>query len=617
MKAKKEKRFHSILFKNMVIIALAGLLLIIIFSVFYPGLFYKMAKKELIENTRESVHDTAIRISYILSRHRETLDLRSDENVLTMLEQYYADTKTRPEIYKELSSYVSHASSKYSSNDFSSQASRPSFYFEKNYSLIATSEGDYFYNESLAPLVEQFVQSDILSSIYQDDNGKFFSDSFFIDKHGNAYTPILHFTLEGQSFDFMCTIGAFHLNGVNCYAVSLMPFEGINILRSLTNVDMPDFILSCGGYTLFQNQENSVLPSICAKKTNLSNVQYETEVDQYEGGIRFYVLCSYPSERLYMAVDVTKEELITPYQKFFHTLRLLFVLVILFMILLCSFIYIPSIKRLHHLKKQMQQINTGNFDVRLIDDKPDEIGSITQTIQMMLNNLKTNMEEIIASEKMEKDLQYSLLVSAIDPHYIYNTLDTVTFLASMGKYQDIIQVNNALICTLKDRLKMKQLNIYDSVAKEQKVVEQYMIIMSYLYSNPINFQFFVSDEDSTLQIPKNIIQPLVENSIKHGLMPNKDASRSYTKSGQILVQVKRMQDKIHLIVKDNGVGMSLELRNQYLGKFNMKEIDPEHIGLLNMRLRLSYLYQNNYDFQILCPDEGGTTIQLVFPFASI
>lgn len=517
---KHRPHIHSITQKNALATALIGFLMIFLLSLVWPKLFYMIARNELVTNISGTVNECSLRLSYLLSNHGATMDLRKNSALLTLIRQYYEEDADQEAIAQDIKPYL--AMSIDGPLDGGSIHST-------NYTLLVTDQGDCFYNDSERLLAESFMNAGILENIHMDEDGHFYSKQYFMDSDGESVSTLL-------------------------------------------------------------------------------SQQYEVISENFQNGVLFRVLCSYPSEGLYLAVHATQEELVAPYKNFFYLLELCLCFLILLMVFIFTVIFHVSMKRLKKMDQEMRLVRSGNFDIVLKDQKNDEIGNIAQTINMMVSTIKNHLEQQIASEKQERELQYSLLVSAIDPHFIYNTLDTVTFLAAMGKCQDIIRVNNALIGTLKDRIKMKHLKIYDSVENEKKVIEQYMIIQSYLYSNPIDFQFLVPEENCQLQIPKNLIQPLVENAIKHGLMPNKDPSRSQTKEGRITVRVVTEADSIVISVEDNGIGMDEKKREFYLGEIDSASIDPEHIGLFNVRLRLSYLYQDRFDFQIHCPESGGTIV---------
>lgn len=597
---KHRPHIHSITQKNALATALIGFLMIFLLSLVWPKLFYMIARNELVTNISGTVNECSLRLSYLLSNHGATMDLRKNSALLTLIRQYYEEDADQEAIAQDIKPYL--AMSIDGPLDGGSIHST-------NYTLLVTDQGDCFYNDSERLLAESFMNAGILENIHMDEDGHFYSEQYFMDSDGKCYTPVVDLKTEQEETSYFCFIGAFTVNDMICFAVSLTPFTDIyNQLEKLEQIGISDFALFCQDHILFLNQKKTQLVSLRESVSTLLSQQYEVISENFQNGVLFRVLCSYPSEGLYLAVHATQEELVAPYKNFFCLLELCLCFLILLMVFIFTVIFHVSMKRLKKMDQEMRLVRSGNFDIVLKDQKNDEIGNIAQTINMMVSTIKNHLEQQIASEKQERELQYSLLVSAIDPHFIYNTLDTVTFLAAMGKCQDIIRVNNALIGTLKDRIKMKHLKIYDSVENEKKVIEQYMIIQSYLYSNPIDFQFLVPEENCQLQIPKNLIQPLVENAIKHGLMPNKDPSRSQTKEGRITVRVVTEADSIVISVEDNGIGMDEKKREFYLGEIDSASIDPEHIGLFNVRLRLSYLYQDRFDFQIHCPESGGTIV---------
>ncbi|MCD8022007.1 MAG: histidine kinase [Lachnospiraceae bacterium] len=605
---RKEKHFHSIIYKNTLITMLVGISLFLIISLSAPTLFYLSAQKELTTYISGSVKECAVRLSYVLSNHRATLDLRRDSAFLDLIRDYYSEGADQSAILTEIQPYLSAQVDGHAGNGS---------IFSTNYTVIATGYGDYFCTEEDALLAQALEDSAILQNIQTDSDGNFSSDTYYIDVDGKCYTPVLTFDMEGTEVSYLCLIGGFLVDDIPCFAVSLTPFADIYAqMESLNEIGVSDFALICDGIVLFQNLEEAetafsaitdftVLP--------LSDQQYEISTMETDSGLTFFSLCSYASEELYLAANVTRTELIAPYTQFFSIQRMLLCILVLIMIGIFYIIFRLSLNRLKKMDQEMSQVRSGNFDIVLKDTNPDEIGSIARTINTMVSTIKTSLERQIASEKMEKEMQYSLLVSAIDPHFIYNTLDTITFLAAMGNCEDIIKVNNALIGTLKDRIKMTQLNVYDSVDNEKQVLDQYMIIQSYLYANPIDYRFTISEECHALQIPKNILQSLVENAIKHGLMPNKNSDRTRVRDGQILVSIEKQGAFILLSVSDNGVGMSEEQRNFYLSKEISAVREPEHIGILNLRLRLSYLYQDHFTFEIQCPKEGGTIVRIQLP----
>ena len=155
-------------------------------------------------------------------------------------------------------------------------------------------------------------------------------------------------------------------------------------------------------------------------------------------GFDFVVRVTYKNENLRIAVRTTEDEILEPYSATFMMFEVLFIVLILILIVISAVIYRLSLKRLTRLDRKMSSIHSGNFDLVLEDNHNDEIGNLTNTIHVMLERIRSDTTQRIRHEKNERKMQYSLMVSAIDPHFIYNTLDTITFLATMGKTDEII-----------------------------------------------------------------------------------------------------------------------------------------------------------------------------------
>lgn len=259
----------------------------------------------------------------------------------------------------------------------------------------------------------------------------------------------------------------------------------------------------------------------------------------------------------------------------------------------------------------------GNYHTLPEDHHNDEIGSLTKNFNVMIQTIQSDMAQKIEQEKKEQQMQYSLLVSAIDPHFIYNTLNIITFLAHMNKTSEIVMVNTALIGTLKDRLAIKHCKIYDTIETEQEVLSQYMLIQSYLCHNTIHYCFEVNQDDRYLMIPKNILQPLVENCIKHGLLPHKNQETRQLLDGTISIEVKSSDSMLNITISDNGIGITSEKTWQYFDRplQEITETNAEHIGIYNIRKRLSYLYGDHYHLSAQNNPDGGCTITLLLPLS--
>lgn len=291
------------------------------------------------------------------------------------------------------------------------------------------------------------------------------------------------------------------------------------------------------------------------------------------------------------------------------------IVLIMVVFLLITLITLPTVlskivNPISHLSEIMSTARMGEWDCEVDVTANDEVGELGKSFNKMLGDLKHSIEIITEKEKMEQKIKYSLLVSQIDPHFIYNTINSINYLARKKRYSDIITVNSALIYILQDRLRVNDIQIADTVEKEMSVVDQYIVIQKFMYDGDFKLNWHVDDKTKTKQIPKNIIQPLVENAIFHGLIDEENGEIN----GVIDVFIEEKDEYIILETKDNGRGISKsKLQALKDSSFSIKASERgKNIGIANIRGRLYYLYGENSHINIDSKPGEGTCITLKF-----
>ncbi len=267
------------------------------------------------------------------------------------------------------------------------------------------------------------------------------------------------------------------------------------------------------------------------------------------------------------------------------------------------------IKPLEALTFKMKEISKGNLKVKVKVTANDEVGILGETFNYMSGELENHIKKLVQKEKDEQTMKYSLLVSQIDPHFIYNTMNTITYLASKGRSDDVVEVNKAMIEILRDRLRIELNDVFDSIEQEINVVKKYLVIQSYRYEKIFKTKWSIDEDVLNEKIPKNIIQPLVENSLLHGIMKNKDENGEHL-GGLIEVGIKKTEDRIRIYVYDNGVGIEKE---KLMEIETVKMPRGRNIGIRNIRERLGYIYQKDFSMDIFSELEMGTKITMNIP----
>lgn len=287
----------------------------------------------------------------------------------------------------------------------------------------------------------------------------------------------------------------------------------------------------------------------------------------------------------------------------------LVMLFFLFFTMLAASTTIDSIARpVVSLSKQMDRAAKGDLSCRVAFNRNDEIGMLGTAYNKMLDDMKQYIRANAQKEKQKQQILFSLLVSQIDPHFIFNTITSINYLARKNRCEDVIAVNTALMAILRDRLRVSDIQNTDTVAKEMAVVDQYIIIQKYMYEGDLVFRWDVDNSLLEEQIPKNMIEPLVENSLLHGLI-NEDTGEI---NGEIVVRIVRDGEDIAVTVSDNGHGMD-EAQLQHLSALTpVGEERGRRIGLANVRGRLYYLYGKSDCLKIESVLGRGTVVTLRF-----
>ena len=278
--------------------------------------------------------------------------------------------------------------------------------------------------------------------------------------------------------------------------------------------------------------------------------------------------------------------------------------------LLIVMLFIPSVNRvlspLGELKTAMQNVSVRGQDYYSPVQTDDEIGELSDVFNDMLDELRVQHEQSLEQQSREQLLTYNLMVSQINSHFFYNTMSVINSLSRQGRNEDVIRANTALTTIFQDCLRSQSAAVGDTVAQEKAIVECYWVIESLEPSNEAKLCWSIPEELLEKRIPKNIIQPLVENALFHGL----DDVQTGRKTGWIDVSLCEEDGCLFLSVSNNGAPIAEDV----LTKLNADAPLPDgapHIGLANIRRRLRMIYGG--DASLTITSEDITTVSIRMP----
>jgi len=286
---------------------------------------------------------------------------------------------------------------------------------------------------------------------------------------------------------------------------------------------------------------------------------------------------------------------------------LAFVLVLLLFVVLFIFISRGLTRPLDQMADTMNRIKQGETELRLPEMRQDELSKLGSTFNGMLDRI----EELIAREYQTaiqlNDTKYKALQTQVNPHFLYNTLDTMSAIAMIHDCQIVSTLCHALSDLFRYSLRMDE--PLAPISDELKHLKNYMFVMNVRMNDSIHMTIDIPADMMKTCVPRLSLQPLVENAISHGLR-NKRGEKN------IVIRARETESEILLIIADNGVGMPAGMLEK------VHAIDPEQalstgtsIGLLNIAARLKLLFGREYGLEVESSEQTGTTVTLHIPSA--
>ena len=278
-------------------------------------------------------------------------------------------------------------------------------------------------------------------------------------------------------------------------------------------------------------------------------------------------------------------------------------LILMWGIYLLIFQIISPIKK---LSDGMISFSNGKMDSYVDIQTNDELEILSNNFNFMIDQINIYIENLVENERIQKKVEFDLLISKIQPHFMYNTLNSVIYLARKQDNQDIVDMVTSFIYILQDSMSVHNNVLTDSVLQELRMIKAYIVIQNYRYQDRIKFVYSGVDDD--YKIPKNILQPMVENAIFHGIASKND-------SGNIDINFIEIQDRLQIEIVDDGIGMDEQRKKLVeIGGLVSGTKDSVHsIGVRNVLDRLQHLYPDNYQFSIISKINEGTKIIINIP----
>lgn len=260
---------------------------------------------------------------------------------------------------------------------------------------------------------------------------------------------------------------------------------------------------------------------------------------------------------------------------------------------------------IYQLRGLMKEIKNENFDIKADESRKDEFGQLAKSFNSMAIRIKQLIEEDYKSKILIQEAEYKFLRAQINPHFLYNTLDSISWMAALDGNKDISSMSVALGRILRWSISNKENMV--SLEEEIKNVEDYLTIQQMRYGETFHYRIEINKRERNKLVPKMIVQPLAEKALLHGL-EEKDGEKI------LIISAEDCVDYLEIKITDNGVGMDREKARKIL-ETNSEQSPSTYqgVGVYNVHKRIQMMYGENNGLHILSEPGKGTTVTIRIP----
>jgi len=262
-------------------------------------------------------------------------------------------------------------------------------------------------------------------------------------------------------------------------------------------------------------------------------------------------------------------------------------------------------KPLNRLQQLMKRAERGDLKAYWVSEGTQEIHDLGRSYNQMLNRLEDLIKQVKREETLKKEAEIAALQYQLNPHFLYNTLNTIKWVAKLHNTPQISDVINALVRLLQASLGKK--GDFITLREEIGLIRDYMEIQRFRYGDKVELNFEIDPVAQRCLVPRMILQPLVENACIHGIEPGGG-------DGKITVRAWIDRDLLYCQVEDNGAGMKTGPEaGEVSGKGGVLKERMSGIGLKHIREKINLYYGEDYHMHIFSKEGQGTTVRLSLP----
>lgn len=255
------------------------------------------------------------------------------------------------------------------------------------------------------------------------------------------------------------------------------------------------------------------------------------------------------------------------------------------------------------LVTSMKEVEAGNFNIALDIKGEKEVEEMSETFNQMTLKIRNLKDEIVREQDAKRKSELNALQAQINPHFLYNTLDSIVWMAENDRVKDVITMVTALARLF--RISISGGRNIISVGEEVEHAKNYLTIQKIRYKNKFEYHFEVAEEVLKFKCLKLILQPIIENAIYHGVETMQD-------KGDIYIRAYSKEGLLYIEVEDNGNGMSPDTLKQIF-ETRKKTRESSGVGFKNVNDRIKLCFGDEFGLRVISEQEEGTTVTIVTP----
>nr|WP_288867469.1 sensor histidine kinase [uncultured Blautia sp.] len=461
--------------------------------------------------------------------------------------------------------------------------------------IVGKSPDDYIYKGQIAISAAQFTQvyshdSQQCKTVQDSSIKMCFNNAYY---NGSRYTLNIYFPIYDTN-RVLGELGLLCMNFTDPSLQQILEYDSSKRLESMV-VDTEGMLISS------RNKEKigtnvDFIPKM-KEKSGTFSMDGRLYIYQKVSNWRFYVVSSVPMMELYKSSIRTI---------FFMAFILLFLLTVSLLVVkrIISKVYRP----LDKVVRKMDDVASGSLKTRInVEHMGEDFTKLAVGFNSMMEEILVLMEQVKMEQHQIEQIRFNALQSQIQPHFLYNTLECIHWQAMVDGNEEI----STLVKALAKYYRICLSGGHDVIPLKMELehVRNYLIIQNMRYDDIIGSEFDVEEAASDVMIPKLTLQPLVENSIYHGIKVKEG------KTGSLFLKVRKRSSDVLITLADTGTGMSqqqIDEMNQHLLEYD----DSFGYGVRNVNKRIELLYGEEYGLYYLRNESGGVTVEIRLPYVT-